>query len=80
MTKGQRAKDNKLASIIWQDPNELRERLPVPWMRQVSTGADLRSVRLGDAQGRCYDRDGDPRKERLNLSEVEVLIQPNRLA
>ncbi len=48
----------------------------MPRVRQVSPGADLCSVRLGDAQSRCQDRDGNPRKERLNLPEIEVLTQP----
>jgi hypothetical protein len=53
---------------------------PVPWMRQVPTGADLRSVRFGYTESCGYDRDFDPAQERLNLSEVGFLIQPNRLA
>lgn len=50
---------------------------PVPWMRQVSTGADLRSVRFGYSEGCGYDPDFDSRKERLNLSDEGFLIQPN---
>ncbi len=30
---------------------EARESLPMPGMRQTSTGADFRSVRLGEAEG-----------------------------
>ena len=40
-------------SLVRRDAHEVRESLPMPWMRQVSTGANLCRVRFGDAQGRC---------------------------
>ena len=39
------------ASLIWRNPNELRESLPVPWMWVVPAGADVCGVRVGDTEG-----------------------------
>jgi hypothetical protein len=51
----------------------------MPGMRAAPTGADFRSVRLGEAEGRCYERNCDPSETRLNLLEVGLLIEPSWL-
>lgn len=48
-------------------------------MRQVSTGANLRRVRLGQPRGRCNSGDSDHSEARLNLLAIEFLSQPVRL-
>ncbi len=39
------------ASLIRRDANKLRESQPMPWMWAVPVGADVRGVRVGDAEG-----------------------------
>jgi hypothetical protein len=45
-------------------------------MRQVSTGADFRSVRLGDAKSRRNGGNRDAREARLNLLAIDLFCQP----
>ncbi len=40
-----------VGSLIRRDANEPRESLPVAWMWAVPASADVRGVRLGDAEG-----------------------------
>ena len=62
-----------------RDAHQTRERLPMPRMRQESSGADSSRVRLRDAEGRGNGRIRHVSQERLNLGCEHFLSEPSRL-
>ncbi len=64
---------------IRRNSNDPRQSLPMPGMRAAPAGADFRSVRLGETEGGCYERNRDPCEARLNLLEVGLFIEPSWL-
>ena len=68
----------RTASIILRHPNELRQRLPMPWMWKASSLANIRCIRFRDAEGSSDSRNRYISKRRLNLCPVGFLAKPIR--
>src|ERR1700739_297406 len=61
---------------IDRSPNQLCERLPMPWMRATPTRTNIRGIRSGYSERCRYGWDRDLCEPGLNLRAVSFLVEP----